>query len=307
MRSIQILEPGPLATVQDRGRFGYRSWGVPVSGAMDLQAFRVGNLLVGNPQDSAGIEITAGGFRAEFRCRAHFAVCGQEPGIFLNGRRVESWRSHAAGEGDVLHVDAAGGPRTCFCVSGGIDVAPVMDSRSTYLRGRFGGLDGRPLRAGDILPVGPGGGWTGTAPAELVPRYSREAVLRAVPGPQDDFVSPESRTDFFSKWYEVSARADRMGLALSGPALSLPRGADIISDGTCPGAVQVHGNGQPTILASDCQTVGGYVKIATVISADLPLVAQLAPGDRVRFERTDLWQAREIYLRNEYLIRTLLP
>ncbi len=306
MRSIRILEPGPLATVQDRGRFGYRSRGVPVSGAMDLQAFRIANLLVGNPQTAAGIEITVGGFRAEFRCSAHFAVTGQEPGAFLNGRRVASWHSHPTREGDVLFVDGTGGLRTCLCISGGINVAPVMDSRSTYVRGGFGGLDGRPLRAGDRLPLGIGGAKLKSAPAELVPQYSREPVLRAVPGPQDDFISPAGMKDFFSNRYEVSARADRMGIALSGPVLELPMGADIISDGTCPGAVQVHGNGRPTILAADCQTTGGYVKIATVISADLPLVAQLSPGDRVRFEAIDLWRAREIYLRNEYLIRTLL-
>ncbi|MFZ2445374.1 MAG: biotin-dependent carboxyltransferase family protein [Syntrophobacteraceae bacterium] len=305
-RSIWIIEPGPLATVQDRGRYGYRSRGVPLSGAMDIQAFRVGNLLVGNDDAAAGIEITFGGFRVEFRCDACFALTGATAGGRLNGALAASWRAHPARKGDVLHVDAGGaGLRTYFAVSGGIELPPVMESRSTYLRGGFGGLDGRALRAGDELPLGarPGKAKDAPAPAALIPSYSPEPLLRAVPGPQDDRISPEGKAIFFSKWYAVTTRADRMGIALSGPVLDLPGGADIISDGTCPGAVQVHGNGQPTILGADCQTTGGYVKIAVVISSDLPLVAQLAPGDRVRFEEIDLWRAREIYLRNEYLIR----
>lgn len=318
MRSIRIIEPGPLATVQDRGRFGYRSWGVPLSGAMDLQAFRIGNLLVGNGNNAAGIEITLAPFRLEFLCDTLFAVTGALAGASLNARPVESWRTHTARKGDSLVLTyspkAAGegfyagwkGPRTYLSLSGGIDVPRVMESRSTYVRGGFGGLDGRPLAAGDELALAnpAGAPKTPSTPAELIPPYSPEPVIRAIPGPQDDRISTDGKAIFFSEWYNVTARADRMGIALLGPVLDLPGGADIISDGTCPGAVQVHGNGQPTILGADSQTTGGYVKIAVVISSDLPLVAQLAPGDRVRFEEIDLWRAREIHMRNEFLIRT---
>jgi allophanate hydrolase len=136
--------------------------------------------------------------------------------------------------------------------------------------------------------------------------YSHSPTLRAIAGPQDDRVSRDGRATFFSQSFSVTNRADRMGIALSGPPLELIRGADIISDGACPGAVQVHGNAQPTILGMDCQTAGGYVKIATIISFDLPLVAQLMPDDRVRFEEIGLWQARELYMRNEFLMRSLL-
>ena len=309
MRSIRIIEPGPLATVQDRGRFGYRSWGVPLSGAMDLQALRIANLLAGNEDGAAAVEITMGGFRAEFQSEAHFALCGAGGDAILNGTRVDLWLAYRARKGEILQVDSSsGGLRIYLAVSGGIDLPPVMESRSTYLRGGFGGFNGRALHAGDVLPVGSPAGKAKDAPAppELIPCYSNSATLRAIPGPQDDRVSRDGKATFFSQWFTVTTRADRMGIALSGPPLELPGGADIISDGACPGAVQVHGNAQPTILAMDCQTAGGYVKIATVISSDLPLVAQFAPGDRVRFEEIGLWQARELYMRNEFLIRSLM-
>jgi len=317
VRSIRILEPGPLATVQDRGRFGFRGMGVPLSGAMDHQALRVGNLLVGNDDARAGIEITMGGFRAEFRCNASFALSGAAAGAYLNGNPVAYWHARQAKQGDLLTIEVitpvrgfspGGGLRVYLAISGGVDLPPVMGSRSTYLRGGFGGLEGRCLRAGDDLPLGSmiGKAMLTPAPVELIPHYSPRPVLRAIPGPQEECVSDAGKSTFFSKSYEVTPRADRMGIVLSGPPLELIGGADIISDGTCPGAVQVHGNLKPTILAADCQTTGGYVKIATVISTDLPLVAQLAPGDRVSFEEISLWQAREMYLRNEYLIRSLL-
>jgi allophanate hydrolase subunit 2 len=330
LRSIRILEPGLLATVQDRGRFGFRSMGVPLSGAMDLQALRVGNLLVGNDDTLAAVEITMGGFSAEFRCGVSFALSGAACGACLNGKKIALWQAHGAKAGDVLSIsdvpvsderrrsaqspakgrcddfDDGCGFRIYLCISGGIDLAPVMGSRSTYLRGGFGGLDGRGLMAGDTLPLGHPGGkaMENPAPAELIPRYSHRPVLRAIPGPQDDRVSDLGKVTFFSRLFKVTHRADRMGVALSGPPLELVGGADIISDGTCPGAVQVDGSLQPTILVADCQTAGGYVKIATVISADLPLVAQLVPGDRVGFEEISLWRAREIYLRNEHLLRS---
>lgn len=320
MRSIRIVEPGPLATIQDRGRYGYRSWGVPLSGAMDIQAHRLANLLVGNDDSAAGIEITLGGFLVEFRCAAFFSVTGATGGPLLNGRRLEPWVAHPAKEGDLLSIDTHPADsrtsgiapvtalRTYLAVSGGIDLPIMMGSRSTYLRGGLGGIGGRALRAGDelLLRTPTRKPRKGAPPPALIPDYGHEAELRVVPGPQDDRVSDKGRADFFEQEYEVSARADRMGISLLGTPIELPKGADIISDGTCPGAVQVHGNGLPTILGADSQTTGGYVKIATVISFDTSLVAQAAPGDRVRFTEIDLWRAREIYMQNEFRIRTLL-
>ena len=305
MRTISILEAGPLATIQDRGRFGFRDRGVPVSGAMDQQALVVGNLLVGNDVGAAAIEVTLGGFRAEFLCATHFAVTGSDQAPRLNHAPIANWTCQHASKGDVLSLDYARfGLRSYLAVAGGIAVPEMMGSRSTYLRGGFGGHQGRALQKGDILPLGENFGKPIFAfHAGLIPPYSEQPTLRVVPGPQDDYVTTKGMETFLSSLYEVTTRLDRMGVALAGPLIELRRGADIISDGTCAGAVQVHGNQQPTILAADCQTVGGYVKIATVISTDLPLLAQLAAGAKVHFASIDLLQTREIYLKNQFRLR----
>jgi len=305
LRAIRIIEPGPLATVQDLGRFGFRDKGVPMSGAMDQQALRIGNLLVGNPIGAACIEITLSGFRAEFQCGVHFALCGADIVARLDGHTLPNWTCHFAGESAIIELGPlATGSRTCLVIQGGIDVPPVMGSRSTFLRGRFGGFQGRPLREGDLLRLGdPVGRPISDFPAGLIPPYSTRPVLRALPGPQDDCISPRGLETFFSREYEVSSRSDRMGSVLVGPVVEHKWGGDIISDGTCPGAVQAPGNGQPLILGNDCQTTGGYVKVATVIAADLSLAGQLGPGVRVRFQKVGLDQARLAYLRNEYLLR----
>jgi biotin-dependent carboxylase-like uncharacterized protein len=293
--------------VQDLGRFGFRDRGVPLSGAMDQQSLRVGNLLVGNPDGAACVEITLGGFRAEFLCGVHFALTGAEIGASLNGRSVPNWECHHAIGGDVLELGSTRlGVRTYLTIEGGIMVPPVMASRSTFLRGGFGGFHGRALRKDDVLPLGePISRPIFNLPDALIPPYSNHPMLRAIAGPQDDCITPKGLETFFSSEYEVTDRSDRMGSILAGPRVEHRFGGDIISDGTCPGAVQVPGNGQPMILTADCQTTGGYVKIATVIASDLPLVAQLGPGTLLRFERVSLDQARLSYLKTEYLLRSL--
>jgi biotin-dependent carboxylase-like uncharacterized protein len=274
---------------------------------MDQQALRVGNLLVGNPEGAAGIEITLGGLRAEFLCSAHFSLTGAETDARLNGRSLPNWQRHHARSGDVLSLGSVRlGIRTYLTFEGGIMVPSVMGSRSTFLRGAFGGFHGRPLAKDDIIPIGePIGRPVSNLPAALFPPYSDHPTVRAIPGPQDDCVTPSGLDTFFSAEYEVTGRSDRMGSILDGPGVELRSGGDIISDGVCPGAVQVPGNGQPMILMADCQTTGGYVKIATVIASDLPLVAQLGPGSHIRFERVDLDQARLSCLKNEFLLRSL--
>jgi biotin-dependent carboxylase-like uncharacterized protein len=281
--------------------------GVPLSGAIDQQAFTVGNLLVGNDLGAASIEITLGGFEAEFLGEVHFAVTGSDQAPRVNGEPIASWTYHVAGKGDILSLGyARSGLRSYLVLSGGVDVPVVMGSRSTYLRAGFGGYEGRALKKGDIVRLGdPTGKPFCGFPSGLIPAYSDEPTLRVILGPQDDYVTARGMETFLSGRYEVSSRGDRMGISLSGPVIEFSRGADIISDGTCPGAVQVHGDRQPTILGADCQTVGGYVKIATVISADLPLVAQLPPGSRTRFKEIDLLGAREIYMKNQFKLRSL--
>jgi biotin-dependent carboxylase-like uncharacterized protein len=303
---LRIVSAGPQATVQDLGRCEYRDRGVPVSGAMDRFALRAGNLIVGNPAGAAGIEVTLGGFEAAFLDACGFALAGGDLTPALNGRSIFNWRNYRAARGDVLTLDQARlGCRAYICIAGGVDVPVVMGSRSTYLRGRFGGYRGRALQKADVIACGDE---TGPAmhelPAELIPGYCGEPLLRVVPGPQDDYFTSEGLEAFFTGTFELTDRWDRMGCMLSGPTVMHSRGANIISDGTLAGAVQVPGNGQPTILMADCQTTGGYPKIATVTSFDLPLIAQLAPRGRVRFQAVSLVQAREMHLKLEYRFRS---
>jgi biotin-dependent carboxylase-like uncharacterized protein len=302
LNAIRIIEPGPLSTVQDCGRFGYQDRGVPVSGAMDLQALRIANLLAGNRDAEAGIEITWGGFRAEFLAQAQIAVSGADPKPRLNGRPFPCGSGILAQKGDILEMNCPEtGCRTYLAVSGGVDVPEVMGSRSTYLRGGFGGHNGRALQKGDVLGMGQGRKTpVSTCPRALIPKYCDHPVLRITLGPQADALTPESLGLFLSSPYIVTDRYDRMGCSLKGPILVHQQKADIVSDGTVFGAVQVPGSGQPIILMADRQTIGGYVKPATVISVDLPLLAQLVPGSSVRFEAVSLWTARELAITAEY-------
>jgi biotin-dependent carboxylase-like uncharacterized protein len=274
---------------------------------MDRQAARIANLVVGNREADACVEITLGGFSAEFVRDTCFALAGAHMGARLNGRPIPGWVCVHAGAGDVLALDfARSGCRSYLAIGGGVDVPLVMGSRSTYLRGGFGGYQGRPLRKGDILQCGqPEGMPLHELPMGLIPPYTDEPVLRVILGPQDDYITQEGIAVFLSESYETTTRMDRMGCTLSGPEIIHGRGADIISDGTVAGAVQVPGSKQPIILMADAQTTGGYVKIATIASFDLPLVAQLQPGCRVRFNSFSLLEARELYLKQEYMFRNL--
>ena len=263
---------------------------------------------MGNDEGEAGLEITLGGFKAEFLSDMAFAVTGVDHCARLNGRSVPNWTSLSAGPGDLLTIDQArSGCRFYLALAGGIEAPLVMGSKSTYLRGGFGGFHGRRLERGDILTIGRSFGKPITEhPATLIPRYSDEPLLRVILGPQDDRISEEGLVSFLSQQYQVTERSDRMGCVLSGPAITHRNGADIISDGTIAGAVQIPGNGQPIVLMADCQTIGGYVKIATVVSFDLPLLAQVRPGSRVRFAAIGLLDAREIYLKREFRFRRYL-
>ncbi|MBC7360271.1 MAG: biotin-dependent carboxyltransferase [Desulfacinum sp.] len=306
MNGLRIEDPGPLATVQDAGRLGYQDRGVPACGAMDPAALALGNLLVGNPPGEAGVEISVGGFRGVFLGACRFAVTGADPVLFLNGTPLEAWRLHVARNGDVLEVSmGAFGARQYLCLGGGIDVPRVLGSKSTYLRGRFGGVEGRALRRGDVLGVGGSCGPTfmDHVPEGLRPAYARNPRVRVLLGPQAERITPETLADFLSGTYTVTARSDRMGIMLEGPRLAHTRGADIISDGIAPGSIQVPGEGLPFILMADRPTTGGYVKAATVISMDIPLVAQLLPGDSLQFERVSIEEARWARLQWAFRVR----
>ncbi|HEX9288591.1 MAG TPA: biotin-dependent carboxyltransferase family protein [Anaeromyxobacteraceae bacterium] len=287
---IAVLTPGLLTTVQDEGRPGYRAFGMPVAGALDANAYAIANLLAGNARGAAAIEMTLLGASFRFERDAYAAVAGADMRPTLDGASVRGWSAFPVAAGAVLGFSsAASGCRAYLAVRGGIDVPPVLGSRSTYTRAAVGGFHGRSLAAGDVLALGaPGHGLLlpRSAPDQLVPRHEGEVRLRVLPGPQDDRFLPEGLATFFGSAYTVTNRNDRMGYQLEGPAIRHADGPDIVSDALLPGAVQVPGSGTPIVMMADCHTVGGYAKIGAVIGADLPKLAQARRGDVVRFARS---------------------
>lgn len=289
---ITIVDGGMLTTVQDLGRYGSQRYGVPVAGAMDGWALRAANRLVGNADGLAGLEMTLAGPVLRFDADAVIAVTGADLGALIDGRPIGLWQSRRIRARSVLSfAGARAGIRAYLAVGGGIDVPVVLGSRSTFTRSALGGHEGRALRAGDHLPIGAASPEasrvTRRMPRDGVPAHGRTHDLRVVPGPQDDAFTPEGLATFLSAIYTVTPKSDRVGCRLSGPRIAHRTGADIVSDGTAAGAVQVTGDGMPIILMADRGTTGGYTKIATIISADLGRVAQAAPGDQVRFIRVD--------------------
>lgn len=295
MELIEVLDGGLLTTVQDAGRFGYQRYGVPVSGALDTMALRAANRLAGNAGDEAALEMTLLGPRLRFRAAATIAIAGADLGALLDDRPLPAWESVNVPEGATLWFSGArDGLRAYLAVAGGLDVPPVLGSRSTYLRSRLGGYEGRALQAGDVLR---GARVVVEASRRSAPgrrpAYGHEHRLRVLPGPQDDRFSPDGLHTFLSSAYSVTPQSDRMGCRLAGPAIRHCAGPDIVSDGSPLGAVQVAGDGQPIVLMADRGTAGGYTKIATVISVDVCRLAQAAPGDTVRFEAVNLSEAHQ--------------
>ncbi len=308
MDVFSVSSPGAYTTVQDKGRFGYQKVGVPVSGALDLFAFRVANMLVGNPDNRAVLEITIMGPQLEVLAEVDIALTGADMGMSLNGQPAQQWASLRVRPGDIISIhQVKAGCRAYLAVSGGIEVPAVMGSRSTYAGGRLGGFRGRPLQAGDVIQSGEAGLLTRPRrmPPDSIPPYPSNIVVRALPGPQDDFFTDGLETLFQSE-FMVSAKADRMGYRLQGPRIKLRPGVpkSIISEPSMPGGIQIPADEQPIILLVE-QTVGGYTKIATVISTDLPRVAQATPGDTIRFERVTLEKAHALYLEQQAFLQNL--
>lgn len=296
---LEILEAGLLTTVQDLGRFGYQHAGVPTAGAIDPFALRVANALVGNQVDAAGLEITVIGPIVRFDEVCVIAVTGGELGPRLDGRELESWRSHLVRPGSVLDFGGRrSGARAYLAVSGGIAVKPWLGSRSTYLLASVGGLEGRAMRAGDKLPVGRGNGALAAPagrqfPADRRPPYSGEPTIRVMLGPHADRFTEDGIHTFLSESYEVSTSSNRIAFRLEGPKIGHVRGPDLISCGIALGGIQVPGNGQPILHMADHPTMGGYTMIAHVIQADIPLLGQCLPLDRLRFRAVDFEEARD--------------
>lgn len=301
--SLLVLQAGLFDTIQDLGRTGYRRYGVTISGALDGYALRAANLLAGNPEDAAALEMTLLGPRLRFERETVAALAGADLDARLDGRPLPGWRAFAAPAGAELAFGGRrSGCRAYLAVAGGFDVPAVLGSRSTWVSAGLGGLEGRALRAGDRLPTGePRGDSLRQArhslasrrlPGSCVPRYPDEVTLRVLPGPQADYFTEDALRTFYGTAWTVTDRSDRMGCRLGGPTLSHAGPAEIISDGIAPGSIQVPADGQPIAILLDGQTTGGYPKIATIISADIARLAQVAPGGRVRFAAATFEAAR---------------
>ncbi|MBN6057572.1 biotin-dependent carboxyltransferase family protein [Nonomuraea sp. RK-328] len=292
---IEVLAPGPYATVQDLGRPGLAHLGVPGSGAADAGALRLANRLVGNPEGLAGIELTFGGARLAFHTGAWIAVTGAGcplSAVPLPGTSAPagaSWRAPEAGVGVPFWLPAgtelrfgtpAWGLRSYLAVRGGVAVEPVLGSRSTD---SLSGLGPEPLRAGTMLPVGPVTGLEPIVADVAPPRGPRPAVLRVLPGPRDDWFAPGALAELCAEPYTVSQDSNRVGVRLGGRELARAREGELPSEGMVAGALQVPPSGQPIVFLADHPPTGGYPVIAVVVTADLPVAAQLRPGDQVRF------------------------
>jgi antagonist of KipI len=300
MEVFEVLWPGPLATVQDLGRFGYQQYGVPPSGAMDGFALRIANRLLDNDERSAGLECTFFGPKLRFLNDTLITITGGDLAPLLNNHPLPMWEVVRVRRKDMLSWRGMRtGCRAYLSVAGGIDVPMVLDSKSTYLRSGFGGLEGRALRTGDVLksvPVGSEGleRLTGRkVPGELIPEYKSFAEIRVILGSQADHFPEESIATFLNSEYAITTESDRMGYRLEGPEIKHKGKADIVSDGIPLGAVQVPGNCRPIILMADRQVTGGYAKIATVITPDVSRLGQMKPGDRIRFHEVSLSQGQQ--------------
>jgi antagonist of KipI len=296
LEAFLVRIPGPYSTLQDKGRFGYQSMGVPVSGALDPFASLAANLLVGNPGTLAVLEVTYLGPELQVLNEADIAVTGARMQLTVNGKTAPGWTSLRVKKGDLVRFGhAVTGCRAYLAVTGGFDVPKVMGSRSTYVSARLGGVDGRPLKGGDLLLRGEGSLLPRERRLESPPEYSSRIDLRAVPGPQEDYFSGAVDL-FFGSLFTVTDKANRMGYRLQGPFIERDERApkSIISEPSVPGNVQIPPDGQSIILLVE-QTIGGYTKIATVCTPDLSRIAQAKPGDRIRFRRVSLQEAHDLY------------
>lgn len=308
MASVLVEKPGFLSTVQDAGRRGYAHLGISASGAADPLALRLGNLLLGNDERAAALEMTLVGGSFAFDADAVVALTGSDFGATLSGRPLPLWEPVSLRAGDRLVLGPTrSGARCYLCVYGGIDVPPVLGSRSTHLLSGLGGLDGRKLSAGDALPIGSAAAGTGApsrplAASAVADLYAPQPI-RFTPGPQADCFAPETIGRLAASTYTVSEDSNRMGIRLTGPPLQRVLAGEMLTEGVSLGAVQVPENGQPIILWVEHQTTGGYPKIGNVCSADLHLVGQLRPRATVRFRPVTLAEARRLLVKQEAFLQ----
>ncbi len=281
---LKVIRPGMLTTIQDAGRWGRQESGVPVAGPMDWYSFRLANRLVGNDDGAALLEITLIGPELEADADATCVVAGAEFDVNVNGVATDPATPFVVPAGGRLRLAARRrGARAMLAVRGGVDVPAVFGSRATSVIARMGPFGGRPLMAGDVLPVGASRA-VAQATGEFLPLPDGGARLRILRGPHDAMFTPDACAALLRSRFTVTPESNRMGYRLHGAAIAHRGPAEILSDATPIGSLQVPASGQPILLMADRQTTGGYPKIATVITADLPIAGQLAPGDWIEFQ-----------------------
>ena len=297
---LEVITPGLMTSVQDRGRFGFQALGISVSGALDPDGFDLANALAGNEAGTGALEIRMLGPTLEVTAESvTVALAGTGAGIEVMSperEMISACRSVTFRKGQVFRIGAIGDSAVCYlAVHGGFDLPDVYGSQSTCMSAGFGGFHGRILEKGECLPLR-------KAAAESVsqrilrrpPEPDSSPVIRVIAGPQDDYFSAAGIETFFGTGYTVSQAFNRMGMRLEGAAVAHEKGFNIASDGIVRGAIQVPGNGLPIILMADCQTTGGYPKIATVISTDMPKLGRMMPGADIRFEAVSVEEAEAV-------------
>ena len=283
--ALHVIKPGLLTTVQDLGRYGHQAFGVPVAGPMDMFSHRLANQLVGNDADAATLEITLIGPELICECDTTLAVSGAHFEVTCEERQMPMSASFGVRAGQRIKFGRIlQGARAYLAVAGGVKTPLVLGSRATHLVSRMGGFEGRPLLAGDRIPIAANAGLRThrKAPGLTLPTNGR-ALLRVVPGPQDHWFERDALKTIAGVSFRISPSSNRMGYRLQGPPLRRVHEGELISEPVGPGAIQVPAAGEPILLMADRQTAGGYPKIGHVISADLPLAGQLAPGDFIEF------------------------
>jgi antagonist of KipI len=304
---FKVVKPGLLTTVQDLGRYGYQQFGISPSGAMDSYSMQVANILVGNHPGEAVLEAAFTGPVLEAINNLVIAICGGDFSPKVGHREVPLWKSFLMKKGETLSLGACKkGARAYIAIAGGIDVPVILNSKSTSLHGKFGGLGGRPLVINDLVYGVPVIRKPFKAmPREFIPNFNKEVTIRVILGPHEKRFSSESIEQFFSETFVVTTQSNRMGYQLKGPKLDHVQGSDIISDPIPLGGIQVPASGQPIILMADRQTTGGYTRIGTVISVDIPLLAQAVPDTNIHFVETSLEEAHRLYKERQLFLKHL--
>jgi antagonist of KipI len=309
VNAFRVIDPGLFSIVQDLGRHGYQRNGLSVSGAADKYSLRFGNLLLGNELNASAIEITLFGLHLEVLEECDIAVTGADLGMKINGGNGELWKVIRVKHGDRIRF--RGGPTGCrayFCVKGGINVPKIFGSRSTDTVVEIGGLNGRPLKKGDEIPLSKpktpakqskDTRWGKLVNPSCIPSYTNGQTIRVILGPQDHMFTQNALEALVSNSYTVTPQSNNMGCHLEGELLEHVKSADILSECIPEGSIQVPSSGKPIILLAGRRGIGGYTKIATVISVDIPKVAQMRPGDRLKFQTVSIEEAQNLLIEEE--------